>query len=55
MTTEKDVVRIPRILEAEVPIYYLRVEIEILAGQESWVRFVDRLTTRQPIVAPLRY
>ena len=55
VTTEKDVVRIPRILEAEVPIYYLRVEIEILAGQESWVRFVDRLTTRQPIVAPLRY
>ena len=55
LTTEKDAVRIPRILEAEVPIYYLRVEIEILAGQETWVRFVERLTTKQPVVAPLDF
>jgi len=55
ITTEKDAVRIPRILEPEVPIYYLRVEIEILAGQESWQRFVDRLTTRRPVVAPQRF
>ncbi|HEY5707058.1 MAG TPA: tetraacyldisaccharide 4'-kinase [Terrimicrobiaceae bacterium] len=55
ITTEKDAVRIPRILEPEVPIYYLRVEIEILAGQETWLRFVERLTTKQPIVAPQRY
>ena len=55
ITTEKDAVRIPRILETELPIYYLRVEIEILAGQETWVRFVERLTTRQPVVAPLRF
>jgi len=55
ITTEKDAVRIPRLLEPEVPIYYLRVEIEILAGQESWQRFVDRLTTRRPVVAPPRF
>lgn len=55
ITTEKDAVRIPRILEPEVPMYYLRVEIEILAGQESWQRFVDRLTTKRPVVAPQRY
>jgi tetraacyldisaccharide 4'-kinase len=55
ITTEKDAVRIPRILEPEVPIYYLRVEIEILAGQESWQRFVDRLTTRQDVMAPQRF
>ena len=55
VTTEKDAVRIPRVLEPQVPIYYLRVEIEILAGQETWVRFVERLTTRQPVVAPLRF
>jgi tetraacyldisaccharide 4'-kinase len=55
ITTEKDAVRIPRILEPEVPIYYLRVEIEILAGQESWQRFVDRLTTRHEVMAPQRF
>jgi tetraacyldisaccharide 4'-kinase len=55
ITTEKDAVRIPRILETELPIYYLRVEIEILAGQETWVRFVERLTTKRPIVAPVRF
>lgn len=55
LTTEKDAVRIPRILEPEVPVYYLRVEIEILAGQASWDRFVERLTRRQPIVPPKRF
>jgi tetraacyldisaccharide 4'-kinase len=55
ITTEKDAVRIPRILEPEVPIFYLRVEIEILAGQETWVRFVQRLTIKQPVVAPVRF
>lgn len=55
ITTEKDAVRIPRLMEPEVPILYLRVEIEILAGQESWERFVDRLTTRQPVIAPRRF
>jgi tetraacyldisaccharide 4'-kinase len=54
ITTEKDAVRIPRILDPEVPIYYLRVEIEILGGQETWVRFVERLTTRQRVIVPLR-
>ena len=55
ITTEKDAVRIPRILEPEVPIFYLRVEIEILAGQESWQRFIERLTSKQPVVAPQRF
>ncbi len=55
LTTEKDAVRIPRILEPEVPLYYLRVEIEILAGQASWDRFVERLTHPQPVVAPRRF
>ena len=55
LTTEKDAVRIPRILDPEVPLYYLRVEIEILAGQASWERFVERLTQRQPVMAPRRF
>lgn len=52
ITTEKDAVRIPRILDPDVPLYYLRVEIEILKGQENWTRFLNRLTTPQPIIAP---
>src|SRR5205807_7187849 len=38
VTTEKDAVRMPRLPEAEmkVPIYFMRVEIEILSGHESW-------------------
>lgn len=43
LTTEKDAVRIPRILDAEVPMYYLRVEIEILRGQKEWQELVRRL------------
>lgn len=55
VTTEKDAVRIPRILEPEVPFYSLRVEIEILAGQSAWDRFVDRLTRPQPVIPPHRF
>jgi tetraacyldisaccharide 4'-kinase len=54
ITTEKDAVRIPRIIDPEVPIYYLRVEIEILRGQEGWQRFLDRLVVNQPVIAPER-
>jgi len=55
ITTEKDAVRIPRIINPEIPLYYLRVEIEILAGQAAWDRFVDRLTRPQPLIAPQRF
>lgn len=49
LTTEKDAVRIPRILEPEVPLYYLRVEIEILRGQDHWEKLIALLTQRQPL------
>jgi tetraacyldisaccharide 4'-kinase len=55
ITTEKDAVRIPRILEPDVPVYYLRVQIEILAGQAAWDRFVDRLTRSRPVSIPQRF
>ena len=55
ITTEKDAVRIPRILEPEVPIFYLRVQIEILAGQTAWEKFVERLTNIQPVSIPQRF
>lgn len=44
ITTEKDAVRIPRILEPEVPIHYLRVEIQILHGHEIFDALVNQLT-----------
>ena len=56
VTTEKDSVRFPtRNLAPEVPIYYLRVEIEILAGHESWDALVERICQHRPVVAPDRF
>src|SRR5881398_734202 len=45
ITTEKDAVRMPRLPEAEmkVPIYFMRVEIEIQSGHESWEQCVARI------------
>ena len=56
VTTEKDSVRFPTKIEGlETPVYYLRVEIEILSGHESWDSLVERLTRPQPLVAPARF
>lgn len=54
VTTEKDAVRIPRLTDLELPIYYMRVEIEILAGQDAWDRFVTHLTNKRRVLAPER-
>jgi tetraacyldisaccharide 4'-kinase len=42
LTTEKDAVRIPRLTELGIPIYYLRIEIQILKGEDLWNRMVER-------------
>jgi len=55
LTTEKDSVRFPRLKDLELPIYFLRVEIEILSGQESWQQCVDRICQPQPLMAPDRF
>jgi tetraacyldisaccharide 4'-kinase len=57
VTTEKDAVRFPPLNEAEVkvPIYFLRVEIEILSGHESWEHCVARICQPQPILSPERF
>jgi tetraacyldisaccharide 4'-kinase len=55
ITTEKDSVRMPRIGKLEIPIYFLRVEIEILSGHESWQHLVDRLCKPQPFIAPEKF
>ena len=55
ITTEKDYVRLPRLTTQEVPIYFLRVEIEILSGAESWQSCVDRICKQQAMMAPERF
>ncbi len=56
ITTEKDSVRFPaKFTGLDVPIYYLRVEIEILTGHESWQHLVERICHTRPIVAPERF
>ena len=55
VTTEKDAVRFPRLTKPEVPIYFLRVEIEILSGHESWEHCVARICRPQPMLSPERF
>ncbi|MBR0057028.1 MAG: tetraacyldisaccharide 4'-kinase, partial [Kiritimatiellae bacterium] len=43
LTTEKDAVRIPRIDAPKVPIYYMRMEIEIVSGFDNFRQCVDRI------------
>src|SRR5438445_2523221 len=55
--TEKDAVRMPRLPEADlkVPMYFLRVQIEILSGHESWEHCVARICKPRPILPPERF
>jgi tetraacyldisaccharide 4'-kinase len=57
VTTEKDAVRMPRLPETnmKVPICFLRVEIEILSGHESWEHCVARICKPQPMLSPERF
>ena len=43
VTTEKDAVRLAEEIESPVPIYYLRLEIDILSGQEDFEAAVGRI------------
>ena len=43
ITTEKDAVRFPIMDALEVPIFFLRVEIQILSGLETWEHCVQRI------------
>jgi tetraacyldisaccharide 4'-kinase len=55
VTTEKDAVRFPRFTKTDVPIFFLRVEIEILSGHESWEHCVARICKPQPVLSPARF
>ena len=52
LTTEKDAVRFPKRLALEVPVFLLRVEIDILNGEESWRQCVDRICHPGQLVRP---
>lgn len=43
VTTEKDAVRFLKPGEMEVPIYFLRIQIDIEQGQEHWDKMIDRI------------
>jgi tetraacyldisaccharide 4'-kinase len=55
VTTEKDAVRFPLLGKTEVPIFFLRVEIEILSGHETWEQCVSRICKPQPLLSPERF
>ena len=42
VTTEKDAVRFPKPTDVTVPIWFLRIEVEILKGEEDWEEMIDR-------------
>jgi tetraacyldisaccharide 4'-kinase len=43
LTTEKDAVRFPLIDRCDLPILYLRVEIEMLSGSDAFNDWIDRI------------
>ena len=43
VTTEKDAVRFPMLERRDVPVYFLRVEIELLSGAESFNDLISRI------------
>ena len=43
VTTEKDAVRLPPLKDARIPVYYLRLEIEIIRGAADFDEAVGRI------------
>jgi tetraacyldisaccharide 4'-kinase len=43
ITTEKDAVRFPRLDRTDVPVYFLRVDIELLSGTEDFHACISRI------------
>jgi len=43
LTTEKDAVRFPMIERRDLPIYFMRVEIELLSGAEDFYALISRI------------
>jgi tetraacyldisaccharide 4'-kinase len=53
VTTEKDFVRFPKIPPADFPIYFLRVEIEIIHGKHVFDRLIRILCEPREVPEPV--
>ncbi len=49
VTTEKDAVRFPKPESIDVPVYFLRIEVEILKGREIWDSLIERICNPPPV------
>jgi tetraacyldisaccharide 4'-kinase len=47
ITTEKDAVRFPKMARCDVPVYFLRVDIEMLSGHEDFRACISRICFRE--------
>ncbi|MEI7902209.1 MAG: tetraacyldisaccharide 4'-kinase, partial [bacterium] len=47
LTTEKDAVRFPRLESTPVPVFYLRVAIELMSGAENFHEAVEHICFRK--------
>ena len=43
VTTEKDAVRLPRLRSDDLPVFYLRIAIRILKGQEEFDKCITQI------------
>ena len=43
ITTEKDAVRFPFIDRRDISVFYMRVEIEMITGEEEFISWIDRI------------
>jgi tetraacyldisaccharide 4'-kinase len=50
VTTEKDAVRFPRVGRQAVPVYYMRVDIEILTGSQDFRDCINHICFLTPPV-----
>jgi tetraacyldisaccharide 4'-kinase len=46
ITTQKDAVRFPKLDRRDIPVYFMRVEIKIVAGAEGFEECVSRICFR---------
>lgn len=53
VTTEKDAVRFHKPTEMDVPVYFLRIEVDILSGQQIFDQIIERICAPKKAVDPL--
>jgi tetraacyldisaccharide 4'-kinase len=48
LTTEKDAVRFPFVDRRDIPVLFMRVEIEMLSGEEEFMDWISRICFKSP-------